>query len=306
MAGIFRRFAEYRRRMELAVSSVAGRKDRPMIDLHTHSAYSDGTCTPAELVSLAAKTGLSAVALTDHNTVRGLGEFLDAPCPPSLRRVAGIEFSTKDRGNEYHILGLFLPRESWESVREYCAYWHEEKEKSNILLADRLCRAGYRVDYGRIRAESPGEVNRTHFAAELVREGYAADVPEAFRRFLGDGEGFYTEPPKASSCDVLRLIGDWGAVSVLAHPTAFVSREVLEEFVPRAVSCGLCAMETRYSAFDGETCAYLSRLAAEYGLAESGGSDFHGSRRPGVSLGTGRGGLEVPDSFFEELEKRRR
>lgn len=275
-----------------------------MIDLHTHSSYSDGTLTPAALVSLAAEAGLSAVALTDHNTVAGLGEFFAADCPDSLERVAGVEFSTKDRGYEYHILALFLPRESWDSVRDYCSYWHGVKEENNRLLAERLNRAGYAVDYDRMRRDNPGEINRSHFAVELARMGHAESVQDAFLRYLQDGEGFFTEPPKARAEDVIRRIAAWDAAAVLAHPLLYVGRETLDEFLPRAVRCGLVGMETEYPLFDRETRDQLSRLATELGLCESGGSDFHGERKPDISIGTGRGDLAVPDGFLAPLKAR--
>lgn len=272
-------------------------------DLHTHSTASDGTFSPAELIGEAVRVGLSAVALCDHNTADGLGEFLAAAEGKPIEAVAGAEFSVDYEGRELHLLALFLSPEAIRAVREMTEESNREKELSNRALALSLCKAGYLVDYEEIRAATPnGQVNRAHFAAALQAMGYVASVNEAFATVLSEEAGHYRPPKRRSVFDVIDEIRRLRAVPVLAHPFLNLTEEELRAFLPRAIEHGLVGMETRYSEYSEETATLAHRIAKEYGLLESGGSDFHGSVKPHIALGTGRGGLFVPYSVYEKLK----
>ncbi len=271
---------------------------KPYCDLHCHSVFSDGTDTPAQLLEAACAQGLRALALTDHNTVAGLPDFLAAAQGKDIEAIPGAEFSTDYEGIELHILALYLRDEYFSQVTQRMHQYHLRKEQSNRELVERLAKAGYRVDYDRIRAATPrGEVNRALIAAELTRLGYTASVKEAFERLLRQSCGYYTPPLRPSPREMLHWIGELGAVSVLAHPYLNLSERQLEIFLPQAKEWGLQGMEVRYSTYDEATALAARETAARFGLLFSGGSDYHGANKPDISLGTGRGTLRIPSEW---------
>ena len=257
-------------------------------DLHTHSIYSDGTWTPRQLLETAAKEDLT-VALTDHNTVSGLPEFMAIAQELGVEAVPGTEFSTDFQGKELHIVALFLREEHYDAVRDYVAEGDRLKDQSNRDLIDRLRAAGYEIDYRQILSKTPdGRVNRANIAAELVEKGYVATVKEAFATLLKEKHGFYVAPKRPDAYDTIAFIRTLGAVPVLAHPYLSMDPAMVEAFLPAAVARGLLAMETQYTTYDAPTTALARRVAAKFGLLESGGSDFHGAVKPNNPLG-GRG-----------------
>ena len=276
-------------------------------DLHTHSRYSDGTCTPAEIITTAEAKGLSAVALTDHNTVAGIPEFLSAARDCAVEAIPGVELSTNYGETELHIVGLFLPPEKRDAVTELIDRFNRKKEDSNRLLIQNLNRAGYVLDYESIRRSHPeGTVNRAVIAGALMEKGYVASVSEAFQGLLAQKAGFYIPPERLSSFEAIRFLRSIGAVPVLAHPFLNLkTEEVLRQFLAEAVPCGLTAMETMHPSFSPEATTLAQRIVREFGLKESGGSDFHGQTKPHISLGTGKGSLSVPSSIVEKLKNGR-
>ena len=275
-------------------------------DLHTHSVFSDGTWTPTELVREAGRIGLGAIALTDHNTVAGLPEFLAAAEGTSVEAVPGIEFSTDYEGIDLHIVGLWIPAQAYGRVTELMEEGVRAKEESNLDLCANLAKAGYTVDYPAIRDATPnGQVNRALIAQALVDGGAVSSVKEAFAKLLDPKFGFYHPPKRPDVFDIIALIKSIGAVAVMAHPYLKLDAAGVRRFLDRACPCGLDAMETNYSTFDDATTRTAIETARDYGLLRSGGSDFHGTVKPDISLGTGRGGLEVPMEFAEELRQRR-
>ncbi len=272
-------------------------------DLHTHSIHSDGTWTPEQILAEADRLGLGAVALTDHNTVAGLPEFMAAAKGRVVEAVPGIEFSTDYRNMDVHILGLFIRPEHYGTITDLLADVQRRKDESNRELADNLTRAGFGFDYDALKATTPdGSINRAHFASELVRLGHAQSVQDAFHRFLNPSCGYYHPPKRMSSFECIRLIRDLGAVSVLAHPLLTMDPAGAREFLEQAL--GLDAMETRYVTYDADTTRIAREMAREFSLLESGGSDFHGNNKPGIALGSGKGALEVPLELFHRLSDR--
>lgn len=273
-------------------------------DLHTHSIYSDGTWTPTQIVEEAAKRAL-AVALTDHNSISGLPEFLDAARKNGVTAVPGTEFTTEFQGTELHIVALFIPEESYGAIQEYCAAGDRLKDESNRALITRLRAAGYDISYEQILAQTPdGRVNRANIAAELVKQGFAATKDEAFDQLLSEKAGFYVPHKRPDALETIAFIRSIGALPVWAHP--FLSMKKCPEKVPLFLSLakarGLLAMETQYSTYDEETTARAKSLATRFGLLESGGSDFHGDNKPGILLGQGRGNLRIPGSVYDTLQ----
>lgn len=273
-------------------------------DLHTHSTFSDGTCTPEAIVSAAEALGLAAVALCDHNDVDGLPRFLHAAEGMRTSAVPGTEISTDYEGTELHIVGLFVPESGYGAVRSLTERMRRSKAESNLTLERRLRAAGYMVDYAAMQASHPGTaINRAHFASELMRLGYVKSVSEAFETLLAPGEGFYEPPEFTDVFEAISLLRGIGAVPVLAHPLLKLDASGLERFLPRAVKSGLLAIETRYPLFDAADERTADEAAEAFGLLPSGGSDFHGDNKPDISLGKGRGALDVPDEWYEALRE---
>ena len=278
-----------------------------MIDLHTHTHFSDGTYSPAELIAEAERVGLSAIALCDHNTVRGLDEFLAAAQGRSVEAIPAVEFSTDyltDGGKikELHIVALFVRPEYYDDITAMVAPIAENKKKSNHALIAALQAHGYDITYDEVCAKGRGNINRAHVAGVLTEKGYTASIQEAFQTVLAPERGFYVEPKRLPVLDTIRHIRSIGAVPVLAHPFLKLDEAQLRAFLDKAIPCGLVGMETLYSTYDEKTTALSRTIAAEYGLCESGGSDFHGGRKPDIALGTGRGNLAIPYEFLDKLK----
>lgn len=271
-------------------------------DLHTHSVFSDGTYTPEELVDTAVECGLTAIALTDHNTVDGLPAFLAAAEGKPIEAVAGAEFSVDYDGIELHLLGLHIPPSAFGRVSAMMEAYNDRKEQSNIDLVAALNRAGYALDYAAIKATNPsGRINRAHIAAALTAQGYTASVKEAFKTLLGKDCGYYVEPRRITVWETIDFIREIGAVPVLAHPFLNLDEEALTTFLPQAKEQGLVGMECAYSLYDEETTAKSYALADQNGLLYSGGSDFHGGNKPHIRLGVGQGNLSIPASWAEAI-----
>ena len=272
-----------------------------LCDLHTHSLFSDGTCTPAQLIRLAEEVGLSAVVLCDHNTMAGLPDFLEAAKESAVEAVPGIEFSTEYKGKELHILGLFIQPEHYTAVNDLLEEALELKEQSNRDLIERLKAAKIDLDYDRIKAEAGGTVNRAVIAAQMAHDGYCESVKDAFKTWLDPKKGFFVPPRRPDAYDVIRFIKSIGAVAVLAHPFLNLEEGELRTFLSKAE--GLDGMEVYYPLFDEAQTVLAEEIAEEFRLVKSGGSDFHGANKPDISVGIGKGTLQVPLGCLEELKR---
>lgn len=273
-------------------------------DLHTHSVFSDGTCSPREIVNFAEEMGLCAVALCDHNTVDGVPDFLTAVAGKNIEAIAGAEFSVDYQGTELHLLGLFIPPVYFAQISELMTDYTRRKEESNLSLVSALQAAGYSVDYQTIKEKSPqGTINRAHIAAELTEKGYTSSIQEAFATLLSKKGSYYKEPARPSVWDMIDFVRSINAVPVLAHPFLNLSEERLAEFLPEAKAKGLVGMECLYSKYDAQKVKRSIELADTFDLMYSGGSDFHGINKPDIRLGVGRGNLRVPMAWAENLKK---
>ena len=273
-------------------------------DLHVHSHFSDGTWSPEELVAEAERLGLDAIALCDHNTVAGVPRFIAAGQGSSVQTVAGIEFSTDFQGTELHILALFVQPEHYDTINAMMEDWKKKKEQSNIDLVAALNRAGYDISYAEIREKGNGYINRAHIAAELTKKGYTESAQDAFKKLLNPSKGFYQPPEKLLAYDIIRFIKSIGAVAVLAHPFLNLDEAGLRSFLPEAVACGLDGMEVLYPKYKPEQTVLAERIAEEFGILGSGGSDFHGDNKPDIAMGSGRGTLAVPTEYMLQLQQR--
>ena len=188
-------------------------------DLHTHSIYSDGTWTPEELIAEAERIGLSAIALTDHNTVAGLPAFFQAAKGKNVQAIGGVELSTDFEGAELHIVGLFVQEEDFDELERLVEQLKIRKEESNLLLASALNNAGYAIDYEEIKAGTPKQhINRAHFASALLEKGYVSSIKEAFDTILSKTGGLYIPPRRLDVFEAIGYLKKLGCAAVLAHP----------------------------------------------------------------------------------------
>lgn len=275
-----------------------------LCDLHTHSIFSDGTLTPRQLLQAACDAKLSSLALTDHNTVAGLPDFLAAAPDFPIEAIGGIEFSVDYLGTELHLLALFVRPEHFASISAMMEDFQVRKERSNRELVEKLTKAGFDLDYDTISHAANGYVNRAHIGAAMTEKGYVSSIKEAFKQHLSPKHGYYVPPRRPDVFETIRFIKSIGAAAVLAHPFLNLDEAGLREFLPLAAESGLDGMETLYPMFDEAQTRAAQALAAEFGLLNSGGSDFHGDNKPHIQIGTGQGDLRVPEEFAKALKNR--
>ena len=281
-----------------------------MIDLHTHSSLSDGTDTPAELVRRAAELGLEAVSLTDHDTLEGLGEASAESARCGLLFVPGIELSARreDEPDELrrtvHILGYFFsePGGAFDSWLQTLAL---RRRARNRAMAGRLQQLGYDVRLEEAEALARRITARPHFAEILVRKGYFPTVRAAIDALLAEGCPAYVEKEDPSPAECIRRIREAGGVASLAHPRRLGNGDpAREDSILRAlIDAGLQAVEVWHPDHDPRAVSRYTQLARKYGLAMTGGSDYHGARTPDLRLGDA-GGARVKRSVLDELRRR--
>lgn len=280
----------------------------PYIDLHTHSYCSDGTFSPEGLVILAKKEGLSAIALTDHDTVDGLGIFMEAGKKYGIETIAGVEFAAlwpKYSRPEIHIVGLGFDI-SAPILGERMKEIQESRERRNQKMAQKLAAAGAPVTLDEAAANAGGEiVTRAHFANVLLEKGFIKTRQEAFSRYLSPGLPGYVEREFLTPESCIRTIKQAGGAAVLAHSTLYaLSDAQLEELCVELAAKGLDGMECQYSTYTPAQSRAMERLAVRTNLLPSGGSDFHGENKPDISLGRGKGNLRIPYACWEALKQR--
>ena len=275
-----------------------------LIDLHTHSTASDGSLSPGELVDLAAKKGLAALALTDHDTLDGLPEARAAGQVRNIDVIAGVELSVADGERSVHLLGLFLP-ERPGPLAEALAYLRERRHNRNRLILDKLRTLGVPLEYKAVTALAKGAVGRPHIAQAMLAMGAVTSFKEAFTRYLGAHGRAYVPKDKLTFERAVALIHDEGGLAALAHPYMLgLAGAALTETVGRYRDAGLDAIEALYTEHSqAQTLEYLA-LSRRFGLAVTGGSDFHGAAKPDVELGRGRGNLRVDISVLDVLRAR--
>jgi len=273
-----------------------------MIDLHTHSYFSDGTDSPEELVQTAKAAGVEVIALTDHNTVGGVRRFLAEAEKQGVEAVAGIEFSTEYKGTELHILALGVKEAYFDEIEDKMVELKRRKEKSNRALVQKLSDMGYDISFEALTEKYHSvNINRAHIAATLTETGQTPSIREAFDHLLGESCGIYIPPKRLDSLETIAYIRQIGAIPILAHPYLQFTQDELELFLADAIPCGLLGMETDYSMYDEATTAMAHETALKFGLLSSGGSDHHGRNKPHITLGKGQGNLDVPRSVWDGI-----
>jgi 3',5'-nucleoside bisphosphate phosphatase len=276
-----------------------------VIDLHTHSTFSDGSATPSEVIDLAVKAGCSAIALTDHDGLAGLSEAEYRATAAGIAFVRGCEVSASFEPGSLHLLCYFVPATG--PLPDKLADLRAERERRNERLLELLADLGFGITRDEVEVEAGSDViGRPHFAAVLVRHGAVASVEEAFQRFLAKGAPAYVEREYVEPSEIFELASRSGALTSIAHPmTLGLAPTELERLLDDFASSGATGLECYYSSYDETLRAELVAMARRHGLIPTGGSDFHGSFKPGLHVGTGRGDLCVPDEVLDELQARR-
>lgn len=281
-----------------------------MIDLHTHSTVSDGSEAPEKIPALAAASGCTAVALTDHDSVAGHPAAAAAAEEWGVTLVRGCEVSCRalsGAGRSMHVLVYFVDGDEGP-LHDELARLRDDRRHRNVALVARLQQLGVPVTFDDLVAEAGGEegIGRPHMAALLVRRGVALDLADAFDTWLGDAGRAYVPKARLSAGDLAKVASEAGAVTVLAHPLSLgLEGPALESAVRELAEAGLSGLEALYGGYGSPRRRELESLARRLGLVPTGGSDFHGSFRPGMAVGTGSGDLQVPESALEELAARR-
>ena len=258
----------------------------PRFDLHVHSTFSDGLFTPDQLASMAVQAGLAGLALTDHDTVEGVEAMQAAGGRAGLRIIPGVEISADFEPGTLHMVGLGVDIHH-PVLAERLAFLQKARADRNPRIVRQLQAAGVGIDWPEVQAESRGgQVGRPHFAAVLIRTGYASGMDEAFERWLGKGQPGYVEKEKLSPEESVAMIRQAGGLAALAHPVQLgLAGPELEALVARLKGAGLQAIEAFHSDHGPAEEAQYQALAARHGLGISGGSDFHGFADKPVRLG---------------------
>jgi hypothetical protein len=276
------------------------------IDLHTHSSASDGTDSPTELIRRASAQGLTAVALTDHDTLSGLTEARSAAADAGIRLIPGTELSVDHDGLKLHMLVHFLEPQDGP-LQDRLVELRQGRHERNSKIIAKLRELGYEIDQSDVDAQAAGEaVGRPHIADALVAKGFVSTRAEAFDGLLSDRGAAYAERLRLSATTAISLAAASGAVTTVAHPyTIDRNAETFPALFAELQDLGLSGLEAFYPEHSKDLRAHLAALAKDLGLVAMGGSDYHGTGKPGLELGSGFGDLVVPDTVLVELEKRK-
>jgi predicted metal-dependent phosphoesterase TrpH len=273
-----------------------------MIDLHTHSTASDGALSPAALVRAAAAKGLTALALTDHDTLAGLAEAEQAAEQEGIRFIPGIEIEIAWEPGEFHLLGLGLSHPS-AAFLETAAGLARKREARNLAIIERMREAGIAVRYEDIRAFSGDHsVGRPHFASFMVNRRMVKTHEQAFEKYLGKGKPFFAPRECLDLEQAAALIKEAGGIAVLAHPLSLhVSWGNMPGVIKRFQDQGLDGLEAYHPTATLQACRRLEDLGRSLGLYISAGSDFHGAHRPDRMLGRTAGGLPIDEAVLAAI-----
>lgn len=272
------------------------------IDLHTHTYYSDGTFAPRESVVLARSRGLETIAVTDHDTTRGLGEAFAAGAELEVEVVPGVEFSTIYNGEGVHILCYYMDAEHLDFAAELQRL-QDDRYRRGELMVERLQELGYPISFDRVREIAEGgNIIRPHVAQALVEAGVIPTAKDAFtEELIGAGGRAYVEKHALHPVDALALIHRAGGVCVLAHPGTFrETKPVPLTLIEELAAAGLDGIEALHPEHVPEVEARYVEMAERYGVLYTGSSDCHGTRYDPVRMGS----RTTPPEQFERLKER--
>ncbi len=271
------------------------------IDLHVHTTASDGTYTPSEVIQIAFEMGLKAIAITDHDTVSGVANALDAAKNLDIEVIPGIEFSTEINNTSIHILGLYVDYRNKELIElsSKIINSREIRAKKIVQKLNELLESP-KINFNDVKIKANNLIGRPHIAEVLVEKGVVHTINEAFEKFLKRGAPAYIPRFKLTPIEAVSFLKNIGAIPILAHP-CHISKEInLEELINDLIEVGLAGLEIYYPDHSNEDITKLLELTEKYDLVVSGGSDSHGELTKETPIGC----LEIPYSILENIKKR--
>jgi len=277
-----------------------------LVDLHSHTDASDGTDSPEQIVDNALAAGLHALAITDHDTLAGHDAALPYAKELGLDLLCGIELSTKFKNKTVHLLGYFPSGDPGPAFREWLTSLQAKRRDRNIRLAARLQSMNVDVTIEEVEAVGRSMAGRPHFARILVQKGYVATSQEAFDRYIAENGAAFVERDEVPLEEGIARMRAASGKPVLAHPVRLGKRVEMEEraWITEAAALGLAGMEVQHSDHNAAAAAKYGALAATLGLLPTGGSDYHGTFKPNIRLGSGiNGNVRVPLAWLEGLRR---
>lgn len=277
-----------------------------MIDLQIHSHYSDGSMSPTDLVRKAKKLDIYAIALTDHDTIDGIDEFMKEGKKVNLITIPGVELSVDSDlppQGELHILGLFIDPEN-DELRRNLQYLQIHRNQRAKKITDKFKKLGIDISYEELLIISGGgSIGRPHLAKILIDKGIVHSLQEAFQRYLRRGGPAYVEKIKFPEAEAIQMIKNAGGLAMIAHPylMKLPTGKQIEAKILQLQKLGLDGLEAYYPGLKKEKIDYLIQLAQNFNLGVSGGSDYHGDNREGIMMGKGYGDLHVPNTVYHDL-----
>ncbi len=282
--------------------------NRAEIDLHIHSTASDGTLSPYEILATAQNKDLRAIAITDHDTIDGSKQAIKIGIPSSLKFLTGVEISVTPpsaflSSSSFHLLGYSIRLDD-PVLNKALDVLQEARKNRNPKIVGKLNYLGFNFSIDDLRNEiGKGQIGRPHIAKFMIAKGFVKSIGEAFDKYLGQGKPAYVEKYRIDCDKAIKIILDAGGIPVLAHPILleFQAGKTLEDFIISLKPMGLKGIEVYYSEHSPDDTAYYSLLAKRYGLLMTGGSDFHGSLKPDIQMGSGKGNLVIPYALYEKI-----
>ncbi|MBR2402375.1 MAG: PHP domain-containing protein [Lachnospiraceae bacterium] len=278
-----------------------------IVDLHTHTTESDGSFTPEELMSEAKRTGLSAIAITDHDSISGIKKAAPLADELGIELIPGVELSTDYNGKEVHVVGLYVNVED-EYFLGKIKEFKDNRDSRNVIIVENLQKEGFVITMEELTAENPDcVITRANIARFLYEHGMIPTIQTAFEKYIGDNCKCYVNRFKITPMDGVRLIKEAGGTAILAHPLLYhMSDATLQKMVDEMKEAGLDGIEAIYCTYTPAEERQMKQFAKENGLLISGGSDFHGTTKPKLELGTGYGKLYIPYEVLAEIKNNRK
>lgn len=283
-------------------------KKNVKIDLHIHSTASDGTLSPLEILNLAQSLNLGAISITDHDTIDGTKEALTIGIPPSLKFLTGVEISAYSPPSfsfpgSFHVLGYAINVDD-SVLNQVLVTLQEARKNRNPRIIELLNRMGIELSLSEIRKEiGECQLGRPHIAKQMIKKGFVQSISEAFDKYLAKGKPAYVDKYRVDCDRAIEVILNAGGIPVLAHPVLLKIKndDVLEKLITSLKEMGLKGIEAYYPEHTPDLIARYTEIANRHGLLITGGTDFHGSNKPGINMGSGRGNFSVPYKLYEKL-----
>ena len=277
------------------------------IDLHIHSTASDGTLSPAEILKLAQKLKLKAIAITDHDTIDGSKEALQIGIPPSINFLTGVEISASSPpsisyAGSFHILGYSIRLDD-PQLNTTLAVLQQARKNRNPKIVKHLNDMGFEFSLEDVASEiGDGQLGRPHIARYMLKRGFVKSIDEAFRKYIAQGKPAYVDKYRVDCERAIEIILEAGGIPVLAHPVLlnFDKKKTIDLFA-LLKDMGLKGVEVYYPENSPDMTTFYIELAQRYGLLKTGGTDFHGSLKPDIQMGSGRGDFFVPYEVYKKI-----